>query len=86
MSATRWTSCRDAFDQIAKELRSQYNIGYMPTNRNKDGTFRKVEIRSKGGYKIQSRSGLLRYVALGVKIRSKSNQGAARAAFGKGWG
>jgi len=48
---------RDAFDQIARELRSQYNIGYVPTNRVKDGTFRKVEIRSKGGYKIQSRSG-----------------------------
>ncbi len=48
---------RDAFDQIATELRSQYSIGYVPTNRVKDGTFRKVEIRSKGGYKIQGRSG-----------------------------
>jgi VWFA-related protein len=48
---------RDAFDQIAKELRSQYNIGYVPTNRNKDGGFRKVEIRSKAGYKVQSRAG-----------------------------
>jgi VWFA-related protein len=49
---------RDAFDQIARELRSQYNIGYVPTNRAKDGTFRKVEIKaSNGGYKIQSRAG-----------------------------
>src|SRR6201993_2566852 len=48
---------RDAFDQIAKELRSQYNIGYTPTNSALDGSFRKVEIRSKQGYKIQSRSG-----------------------------
>jgi VWFA-related protein len=48
---------RDAFDQVAKELRSQYNVGYVPTNRNKDGSFRKVEIRSKGGYKIQGRAG-----------------------------
>jgi VWFA-related protein len=49
---------RDAFDQIAHELRSQYNIGYVPTNAVKDGTFRKVEIRSKGGdYKVQARSG-----------------------------
>ncbi len=48
---------RDAFDQVAKELRSQYSIGYVPTNRAKDGTFRKVEIRSKGGYKIQGRAG-----------------------------
>jgi VWFA-related protein len=48
---------RDAFDQIAKELRSQYNIGYTPTNNQLDGTFRKIEIRSKNGYKIQSRNG-----------------------------
>ena len=26
---------RDAFDQIAHELRSQYNIGYVPTNSQK---------------------------------------------------
>jgi len=48
---------RDAFDQIAKELRSQYNIGYTPTNNQLDGSFRKIEIRSKNGYKIQSRNG-----------------------------
>jgi VWFA-related protein len=46
-----------AFDQISQELRSQYNIGYVPTNLAKDGKFRKVEIRSKDGYKIQTRSG-----------------------------
>ena len=48
---------KDAFDQIAKELRSQYNIGYTPTNSAHDGTFRKIELRSKQGYKIQTRSG-----------------------------
>jgi VWFA-related protein len=49
---------KDAFDQIAHELRSQYNIGYVSTNRTKDGSFRKVEIRPKNGnYKIQARSG-----------------------------
>ncbi len=46
-----------AFDQISQELRSQYNIGYVPTNAVKDGSFRKVEIRSKESYKIQARSG-----------------------------
>jgi VWFA-related protein len=46
------------FDQIANELRSQYNIGYTPTNAKLDGTFRKVEIRVKNkDYKVQSRSG-----------------------------
>jgi len=48
---------RQAFDQIAQELRSQYNIGYTPTNTALDGTFRKVEIRSRKDYKIQARTG-----------------------------
>ncbi len=48
---------KDAFDQIARELRSQYNIGYTPTNAALDGSFRKVEIRSRQGYKVQARSG-----------------------------
>src|SRR5215471_7570220 len=47
-----------AFDQIAKELRSQYNIGYVPINTAKDGSFRKVEIRCKQeGTKVQARTG-----------------------------
>jgi VWFA-related protein len=46
-----------AFDQIAAELRSQYSLGYVPTNLTKDGGFRKIEIRSKDGSKVQSRAG-----------------------------
>jgi VWFA-related protein len=49
---------RKAFDDIAAELRSQYNIGYTSTNSARDGSFRKVEIKSKqSDLKIQSRSG-----------------------------
>jgi len=49
---------RKAFDDIAAELRSQYNIGYTPANTARDGSFRKVEIKSKPTeYKIQARSG-----------------------------
>src|ERR1700678_4437696 len=49
---------RDAFNQISEELRSQYNIGYVPTNATRDGSFRKVEIKpKKGDYKVQARSG-----------------------------
>lgn len=49
---------REGFDQIANELRSQYYIGYTPTNTKLDGTFRKVEIHtSDKNYKIQARSG-----------------------------
>jgi VWFA-related protein len=49
---------RQAFDQISQELRSQYNVGYTPTNTIRDGSFRKVEIKPKQSeYKIQARSG-----------------------------
>ena len=34
----------EAFDQISEELRSQYTLGYYPTNNAKDGKFRKVRV------------------------------------------
>jgi VWFA-related protein len=49
---------KEAFDQISKELRSQYNIGYTPTNSKLDGTYRKVEIHPKDkNLKVQARAG-----------------------------
>ncbi len=55
----KFDKLKEAFNQIANELRSQYNIGYTPTNATKDGTFRKIEIHEKNNkdYKIQARSG-----------------------------
>jgi VWFA-related protein len=53
----KFDKLKEAFDQIANELRSQYNLGYTPTNSVQDGSFRKLELRSKQGYKIQTRSG-----------------------------
>jgi len=53
----KFDKLREAFDQIAAELRSQYNIGYVPTNLKLDGTYRKLEIKSKQNYKIQARAG-----------------------------
>jgi len=53
----KFDKLREAFDQIAKELRSQYNVGYTPTNPKQDGSYRKIEIKNKQNYKIQSRSG-----------------------------
>ena len=49
---------REAFDQIQNELRSQYNLGYTPSNTKLDGSYRKIQIRAKGGeYKVQARQG-----------------------------
>ncbi|MBI1739840.1 MAG: VWA domain-containing protein [Candidatus Koribacter versatilis] len=54
----KYEKLKEAFNQISQELRSQYNLGYTPTNINRDGSFRKIEIKPKqGDYKIQARSG-----------------------------
>jgi VWFA-related protein len=54
----KYEKLKDGFNQIANELRSQYNIGYGSTNTALDGTFRKVEIHATNkDYKIQSRAG-----------------------------
>jgi VWFA-related protein len=53
----KFDKLREAFDQIAAELRSQYNIGYTPTNTKHDGSYRKLEIKNKQNYKIQARAG-----------------------------
>ena len=34
----------EAFDQISEELRSQYTLGYYPTNAARDGKFRKIKV------------------------------------------
>jgi VWFA-related protein len=47
---------KEAFDQISNELRSQYSVGYTPTNGKKDGGYRKIEIKAKDA-KIQARKG-----------------------------
>jgi VWFA-related protein len=53
----KFDKLREAFDQVAAELRSQYNIGFTSTNTALDGSYRKLEIKSKQNYKIQARSG-----------------------------
>lgn len=47
-----------AFQEIADELRTQYQLGYTPTNRQQDGTYRKIRVRAANGrYKVQARRG-----------------------------
>jgi VWFA-related protein len=53
----KFDKLKEAFDQIAAELRSQYSIGYTSTNTKLDGSYRKLEIKNKQGYKIQTRAG-----------------------------
>jgi VWFA-related protein len=54
----KFEKLKEAFDQIATELRSQYSIGYTPTNVARDGSYRKVEIKpSSKDLKVQARKG-----------------------------
>jgi VWFA-related protein len=48
----------DIFRQIQEEMRSQYAIGYTSTNPDRDGGFRKIEIRTQNrDLKVQARKG-----------------------------
>lgn len=47
-----------SFADISQELRSQYTMAYIPTNRARDGSFRKIEVKpTKKGYKVKARKG-----------------------------
>ncbi len=49
---------REAFQQLQDEMRSQYSVGYIPTNSTKDGSFRRLEIQTNSKeYKVQARKG-----------------------------
>ncbi|MBI4464866.1 MAG: VWA domain-containing protein [Acidobacteria bacterium] len=48
----------EAFQQISDELRSQYSLGYSPTNSAPDGSYRRIEVKiQKGGHRVQARKG-----------------------------
>jgi VWFA-related protein len=54
----RKTTLQQAFEELQDEMRSQYAIGYTPTNGTKDGTFRKIEIKTGNkDWKVQARKG-----------------------------
>jgi VWFA-related protein len=49
---------QEAFDQISEELRSQYTLGYYPTNAARDGKFRKIKVDVSGkDLKVLARKG-----------------------------
>jgi len=46
------------FRQIAEELRTSYEVAYYPSNKAKDGTFRKIVIRTKvEGVRVRAKTG-----------------------------
>ncbi len=54
----RKNSLDTVFEQIQQEMRTQYAIGYAPTNAKKDGTFRKIDLHANNkDLKVQVRKG-----------------------------
>ena len=61
-------------DQVARDIRNQYTLGYYPTNTKKDGSFRTVQVdiippRGKGKLTARTRNG---YFAPGQTAASNS--------------
>jgi len=54
----RKNTLESIFDQIQQEMRTQYLIGYTPTNSKKDGSYRKIDLRTHDkDLKVQVRKG-----------------------------
>jgi VWFA-related protein len=48
----------EIFQELQDEMRSQYAIGYTPINEVKDGSYRRLDVRtSSREYKVQARKG-----------------------------
>ncbi len=46
------------FSELQEEMRTQYAIGYTPTDPKKDGSYRKIEVRTKDkDLKVEARKG-----------------------------
>jgi Ca-activated chloride channel homolog len=51
------TQLDQMFDQIDRELRTQYRLGYYPDPRPPQGAYRQIEVRVKGDYTVRYRKG-----------------------------
>ncbi|HEV7905236.1 MAG TPA: VWA domain-containing protein [Pyrinomonadaceae bacterium] len=54
------TDLERALTKVAKELRGQYIITYRPTNKNYDGSYRRIEVKlaaERNGLKVRTRRG-----------------------------
>jgi Ca-activated chloride channel homolog len=68
---------RSAFAQIQEELREQYLVAYSPSNKAKDGTFRKVQLEivnpelRKQSFRLTYRQGYFARSAVDAKPRAR---------------
>jgi VWFA-related protein len=58
LSANSEKKLMQAFDEISEELRSQYTLGYYPSNATRDGKFRKIKVETNNHeMKVLARKG-----------------------------
>jgi Ca-activated chloride channel family protein len=66
------------YDRIARELSTQYSIGYVSSNARKDGKWRKVVVQAaRGGLVLRHRAG---YFAGGTRARAATPKATQTAA------
>ena len=63
-------------EQVARDIRNQYTLGYYPTNTAKDGTFRTVQVQltpphGRGKLTVRTRTG---YYAQKVLAKAINNR------------
>jgi len=59
----------DVYEQIASELKSQYNLGYISTNTETDGAWRRIQVLcNRSGQEVRTRNG---YYAPRRRARSR---------------
>ena len=58
LNASSEKKLMEVFDEISAELRSQYTLGYYPTNSQRDGKFRKIKVETANhDLKVLARKG-----------------------------
>lgn len=58
LHVTRGKDTGAAFEEIARELRTQYLLGYTPTDRARNGSYHRLRVRVKNkDYRVQARQG-----------------------------
>jgi len=58
-----------AYDAIANEVRHRYLLGYTPTNQNRDGAWRAIEVRlANGSFRVRARKGYTAPVPPPVRV------------------
>jgi VWFA-related protein len=56
------------YDRIAEELRTQYNLGYVSSNRRRDGKWRRIVVRTREDLQVRHKIGY--YAPRGERVSS----------------